>query len=158
MQSSEDESETYSESPSEDEEISSSDEEEPTDRSFGQQYEALLNAEVPAGKCPILCFSKIPARITKMREKENQKIREGRQLTQAKRTLLNATHKGIEAFDEEKENRLRKKATKGVIQLFNSDARAQNKPELLEPVKEEEIPKKKEEFLQLLLEAAGKEE
>ncbi|KAH0787659.1 hypothetical protein GPJ56_008454 [Histomonas meleagridis] len=157
MQSDEEE-EIYSEPQSEYDELSSSDEEEPTDRSFGQQYEALLNAEVPSGKCPILCFSKIPARITKMRERENKKIREGRQLVQAKRTLLNATHKGIETFDEERENRLRKKATKGVIQLFNSDARAQNKPELHEPVKEEDVPKKKEEFLQLLLEAAGREE
>ena len=76
----------------------------------------------------------------------------------AKKMLLNSTHKGMDAFDEENEKKLRKQATKGAIQLFNSNSKAQNKPELLEPVKEEEVPKKKEEFLQLLLEAAGKEE
>ena len=155
--SSEEEENIISEA-SEDEALSDSEPEEPTDRSFGQQYEALLNAEVPSGKCPILCFSKIPARITKLKEEENKKIREGHQMVLAKKMLLNSTHKGMDAFDEENEKKLRKQATKGAIQLFNSNSKAQNKPELLEPVKEEEVPKTKEEFLQLLLEAAGKKE
>lgn len=155
--SSEEEENIVSDSPEEDV-LSDSEPEEPTDRSFGQQYEALLNAEVPPGKCPILCFSKLPARITKLKEEENRKIREGHQLALAKKTLLNSTHTGIAAFDEATEKKLRKQATKGAIQLFNTNSKAQNKPELLEPVKEADVPQKKEEFLQLLLEAAGREE
>ena len=52
--------------------LSESEPDEPEDRSFGEQFAALLNAEVPSKKAgnPILSLSKIPGRLEKKREEE----------------------------------------------------------------------------------------
>ncbi|OHT06539.1 hypothetical protein TRFO_25427 [Tritrichomonas foetus] len=152
-------SDSESESPvlSSEEELSSSDVEEPTDRSFGEQYAILLEAPIPEGaKCPILCMSKVPGKIDRLKEELSKKEREAHQMTLTKKKLLNTTHKDVSAWDAEDEKRLKKKTLNGVLALFNANSKAQNKPELLEPVKEEEAPQKKDEFLDLLLQAASK--
>jgi hypothetical protein len=141
---------------SSDEELTSSEPEEETDRSFGQQYEALLNTVVPPGKCPILCFSKIPQKLQKQKEKQNQQERQAVHLSQTKKQLLNSFHKGVADFDVHREAQVRKQATRGVIAIFNSNSKAKSQPQLLEPVKEEEVPQRSEEFLDLIMKAAVK--
>ena len=151
-------SESESESPvaESDEELSSSDYEEPTDRSFGEQYSILLNSEVPKGvDCPILCLSKVPGKIDRMREEMNRKEKESHQMTLMKKKLLNTQHKDISEWDAEEERRLKKNALNGVLALFNANSKASTKPELLKPVKEEDADKKKDEFLDLLRMAAS---
>jgi hypothetical protein len=41
-------------------------------------------------------------------------------------------------------------------QLFDSNSKAKSQPQLLEPVKEEEVPQRSEEFLDLIMKAAVK--
>jgi hypothetical protein len=137
-------------------ELTSSDGEDDTDRSFGQQYADLLGAPVPAGKCPILCLSKIPERLRKMRENENKRDREMVAVAQAKRQLLNSCRRPIADFDPEREARIRKQATRGVIALFNSNAKVRAVPTIAEPVPESEMSQKTEEFLDLITRAAVK--
>jgi protein required for attachment to host cells len=137
-------------------ELTSSDAEDDTDRSFGEQFAALLAEPVPAGKCPILCLSKVPQRIGKMREEHNRRDREAAAVAQAKRQLLNTCHRAIADFDPEREARIRKQATRGVIALFNSNLKVRATPAIAEPVPESEVPQKKEEFLNLITRAALK--
>jgi hypothetical protein len=137
-------------------ELTSSEPEDETDRSFGEQYLALLETPVPPNKCPILCFSKLPHKLHKLREEQNRKEREALHLSSTKRRLLNSCHKTIDEFDTAREAQIRKQATRGVIALFNSNAKAKAKPLIPEPVPEEEVPKKQEELLDLIMQAAMK--
>ena len=136
--------------------LSDSDPGEPEDRSFGEQFWALLNEQVPAGKCPILCLSKIPGKLQKKREEQNRRERESSHLAQTKKTLLNSRHRPIEEFDEARERAIRKTAKRGVLAILNSSSKASVAPEILEPVKKEEVPQKQEEILDLLMQAAVK--
>ena len=135
---------------------SDDEDEDPTDRSFGEQFALLLNAEVPEGKCPILCFSKVPGKIDRLKHEKEQKEKEEIRIKIAKKTLMNTKHVDPSLWDDDEEKRLKKKALNGVLALFNANSTAQTNPEILKPVKEEEAPKKKEEFLGLLLQAASK--
>lgn len=135
---------------------SDGEDEDPTDRSFGEQFQMLLNAEVPEGKCPILCFSKVPDKIDRLKREKEQKEKEDQKMRFAKKTLMNTKHVDASLWDDDEEKRLKKKALNGVLALFNANSQAQTKPEILKPVKEAEAPKKKEEFLDLLLQAASK--
>ncbi len=144
------------EEPIEDLSSSSDEDEDPTDRSFGEQFALLLNAEVPKGKCPILCFSKVPGKIDRLKHEKEQKEKEDVKIKIAKKTLMNTKHVDPSNWDDDEEKKLKKKALNGVLVLFNANSQAQTKPELLKPVKEEEAPQKKEEFLDLLYQAASK--
>lgn len=159
MQNSSD-SESSDEQIEEPEEIISSssdaEDEDPEDRSFGEQFSRLLNAEVPEGKCPILCLSKIPGKIDRLKQEKEQKGKDEIKLKMAKKTLMNKKHVEASMWDDDEEKRLKKKALNGVLALFNANSQAQTKPELLKPVKEDEAPKKKEQFLDLLIQAANK--
>lgn len=136
--------------------LSDSDVAEPEDRSFGEQFWALLNEPIPAGKCPILFHSKIPGKLQKKREEQNRKEREATHLAQAKKTMLNSKHRPIEEFDDARERAIRKVAKRGVLAILNSSSRATVVPQILEPVKKEEVPQKQEEILDLLMQAAVK--
>jgi hypothetical protein len=139
------------------EELDSSEPEEDTDRSFGQQFADLLNTEVPSKKCPILCFSKIPHKLQVLKEQDNKKEKMAVHMAQTKRKLLNSVHKDIAAFDERREAQIKKQATRGVIALFNANTQAK-KPgtseRLTEPAEEKE--EAKEGFLDLIMKAAVK--
>jgi hypothetical protein len=137
-------------------ELTSSEPEDETDRSFGEQFAALLETPIPAGKCPILCFSKLPQKLHKLREDQNRKEREALHLASTKRRLLNSCRKSMDEFDPAREAQIRKQATRGVIALFNSNSKAKSTPLITEPVPEEEVPKKQEEFLDLIMQAAMK--
>ena len=136
--------------------LSDSEPDAPDDRSFGEQFWSLLNEQIPPGKCPILCLSKIPGKLQKKREDENKKEREASHLAQTKKTLLNSKRRPISEFDEERERTFRKTATRGVLAILNSSSKASVAPEMLEPVKKEEATQKQEEFLDLLMQAAVK--
>lgn len=150
----ESEQEQYSDS----EILTESEPDEPEDRSFGEQFAALLNAEVPAKKAdnPILSLSKIPGRLEKKREEENKKEREASRLAQTKKQMLNSRRRPIEEFDAANEKAIRKRATRGVIALLNSMTKVAYNPEIIEPVKQEEAPQKQEELLELIMQAAAK--
>jgi hypothetical protein len=137
-------------------ELMSSEAEDDTDRSFGQQFADLLAAPVPAGKCPILCLSKIPQRVQKMLENQKKRDQEAAALTKAKRKLLDSCHQPVADFDPDREAHIRKQATRGVIALFNSNVKVRVSPEIAEPVPESKVPQKKEEFLDLITRAAIK--
>lgn len=136
--------------------LSDSDPGEPEDRSFGEQFWSLLNEQIPAGKCPILCLSKIPGKLQKKREEQNRKEREATHMAQTKKTLLNSKHRPIEEFDDARERALRKTAKRGVLAILNSSSKASVAPEILEPVKKEDVQQKQEEILDLLMQAAVK--
>ena len=142
-----------------DEELSSDDiTDEDIDKSFGKQYEELLNQEIPEGKCPILCFSKIPAKIAKQRAKLTKDEKEKESIKKVKKALLNQYHVEFSEFNVDDEKVLRKKATQGVIELFGAIAKAQNKtnPAQLQTSKQEEkTPETADDFLDILNQAAS---
>lgn len=138
------------------EELTSSDEDEPTDRSFGENYAALLKEEIPEGQCPILFLSKIPAKIKAEREKQLQQTREAQRYSQGLKAMLDQFHTGYEAYNEEDEYKLRKKATKGVIELFKSVSQAQSKKPAVETPAQDDTPNDADEYLNILSMAAAK--
>lgn len=151
--SSDEEESSQSTEVSESDDLTSSDEEEPNDRSFGQAYNELLNTPVPSDKCPILCLSKIPARLNRKKEESNKKEREAVHLLATKKHLLNEAHVGVKGFDEDNENKLRKLGTRGTLTLFNQIANANIKKKEPEPESlqdDEAANAKQEEFLALL--------
>ncbi|EAY23365.1 hypothetical protein TVAG_070280 [Trichomonas vaginalis G3] len=139
------------------EELTSSDEEEPTDRSFGENYAALLNEVIPDGKCPILFLSKIPAKIASEREKQLKATREAERYQQGRKAMLDQFHTGYESYNDDDEYKLRKKATKGVIELFKSVHQAQNKKPITDtPPEKDDTPNDADEYLNILSMAAAK--
>ena len=142
---------------SSEEELTSSGGEEPTDRSFGEQFLDLLNQPIPEGKCPILSLSKIPSRIQQQMKEQKKKSSESTSVTMTKKVLLNKQHQTFDSFVLEKESRLRKSATKGVISLFSQISKAQNKAPIVEEAKNDEAPKDANDFLNMLSVAALKQ-
>ena len=158
--SSEEEQLSSEEIQSEDEELSSEDmADEDIDKTFGKQYEELLNQEIPEGKCPILCFSKIPAKIAQQRAQHSKESKEKISIKQAKRAILNQYHVEFSEFNVDDEKALRKKATQGVIQLFGAISKAQNRTnpaELQSNKTEEKQAETLDDFLDALNAAASK--
>lgn len=136
----------------EEELLTSSDEydEAPEDRSFGEQFAKLLNAPVPNGVCPILCRSKIPGKIDKLKREQAQKTKNEQKIRVVKKQMMNSKHLDPSLWDTNEEKKLKKKALNGVLTLFNANSKAQAQPEFLEPVKEKDAIKKKDDFLELL--------
>ena len=142
---------------SSEEELTSSGGEESIDISFGEQFLNLLNEKIPEGICPILSLSKIPKLISKQKKEEVSKQKETTKLTETKKKLLNQKHVEISEYSIENESKLRKLTTKGVISLFSSISKTQNKKPIVDPLEEEENkPKQTDDFLNMLTKAAIK--
>ena len=159
--SSDEEQLTSSESEQELDDDEFSDEEAPEgdpDVSFGKKYEELLNEPIPEGKCPILALSKIPKRIEEERLKHLHEVKLTVSMKQTKRNLLNQYKASFNDFDMDQEKAMRKKATKGVIELFTAISKAQNKANPAEvkvpEKKDEDIPQTQDDFFEALAKAA----
>eukprot|EP01114_Cavostelium_apophysatum_P020577 TRINITY_DN6938_c0_g1_i1.p1 TRINITY_DN6938_c0_g1~~TRINITY_DN6938_c0_g1_i1.p1 ORF type:complete len:290 (-),score=90.34 TRINITY_DN6938_c0_g1_i1:11-880(-) len=127
----------------------------PTKKSFAEAMSSILNTETPSEN-PILAESGIVQRKDKMQAKLLEKEKTARSISDQKTALLNARHVIPEVILNEQEYRLRKIATKGVVQLLNAikTARA-TAPKKLDKRSMEKLTN--ESFLDLLRNPAKKE-